>query len=383
MDTVLFFHTSRRQAWRKELAGAYRYARARGWRVQVVEPREGVTPPVARLIRFWDPAGCIVECSGNGGERLMPRLFKGLPTVFLGRDPKTLPETASFVAPAPNGVGERAAREFLGARLKSFAFVATSGDHFWSRDREREFARVVQMHGWECQVFGRKERFASDEARADALSAWIKALPKPCGILAENDYAAAEVLDLARRARIRVPSALAVIGVDNDTDLCENARPSLTSVALDFERAGYRASEILDGLVRDPAAPPVRETYPALGIARRGSTSAGTGVTPRILDALAYIRANACAGITAGDVAARMPGSRRYSEIEFRQATGRSILEEIQRVRFENVELMLRDRYRAIGAIANFCGWRNENALRAAFLKRYGCSMRAWRAANG
>jgi AraC-like DNA-binding protein len=102
-------------------------------------------------------------------------------------------------------------------------------------------------------------------------------------------------------------------------------------------------------------------------------------VPPRILDALAFIRENACAGISAGDVAARMPGSRRYSEMEFKRATGRSILEEIQRVRFENVELLLRDRYRVIGVIAGLCGWKSENALRTAFLKRYGCSMRQWR----
>ena len=44
MDTILFFHTSQREAWRRELAGAYRFARFRGWRVQVVEPREGGKP---------------------------------------------------------------------------------------------------------------------------------------------------------------------------------------------------------------------------------------------------------------------------------------------------------------------------------------------------
>ncbi len=39
----------------------------------------------------------------------------------------------------------------------------------------------------------------------------------------------------------------------------------------------------------------------------------------------------------------------------------------------------LRDRYRVIGVIAGLCGWKSENALRTAFLKRYGCSMRQWR----
>jgi LacI family transcriptional regulator len=237
MDTILFFHTSLRQAWRKELAGAYRYARTRGWRVQVVEPREGVTPPVARLAAFWNPVGCIAECSGDGGGRLSPRLFRGIPTVFLGRDPRSMPPEASFVAPSSAGIGERAARVFLEAGISSFAFIAQSARHFWSLDREADFANSLAIHGFKCRVFGRDVKWRQDGARASALAEFLKSLPRPCGILAENDYAAAEVLDLARKMRLHVPNDIAVIGVDNDADLCENARPSLTSVALDFEMA--------------------------------------------------------------------------------------------------------------------------------------------------
>ncbi len=386
MDTILFFHTSHRQAWRKELAGAYRFARTRRWRVQVVDPPEGgAAPQVRRLAEFWNPVGCIAECSGRGGERLRPALFGRIPTVYLGADPARLPPDASYVSPAPDGVGSLAARELLKAGFRSFAFVsAASGAPFWSRDRETEFAEAVRMHGHAFASFRpRTEKTLTDiEDRAAALGAWLKALPKPCGLLAENDYAAAEVLDLARRHRIRVPSALAVIGADNDTELCENARPALTSVALDFEAAGHRASEILDAIARDPTTPPMRETYPVLGLMRRGSTPVGSGVPPRILDALAFIREKACDGITAADVAARFRGSRRLAEIEFRRATGRAIYEEIERVRFERVELMLRDRYRSIGAIASLCGWRTEGALRSAFLKRHGVSMSEWRAGN-
>ncbi len=384
MDTVLFFHTSLRLAWRKELAGAYRYARTRGWRVQVVEPApDGKAPPVARIAAFWEAVGCIAECSGLGGDKLTPKLFRGLPVIFLGSNPNALPDSASFISPTPNGVGEQAAREFLKAGISSFAFVAKPGDSFWSRDRERDFVDALRLNGYDCSVFGREGEYSTDEVRAEALSAWLKELPRPCGLLAENDYAAAEVLDLARKERIKVPDELSVIGVDNDDGLCQNAKPTLTSVVLDFEQAGYRASEMLDRLVRNPDAPPMRETYPALGIMRRGSTPAGLGVPPRILKTLGFIREKACEGIGVDDAARLLPGSRRKAEIEFRRFTGRSIYEEIERVRFENVELLLRDRSRSVGAIAGLCGWRTENALRAAFLKRYGMSMSAWRATGG
>jgi AraC-like DNA-binding protein len=65
--------------------------------------------------------------------------------------------------------------------------------------------------------------------------------------------------------------------------------------------------------------------------------------------------------------------------MDFLRATGSTIKDEINRVRFERVELLLRVPSQRLGAIAHLCGWQTENALRAAFLKRYGVSMRAWR----
>ena len=378
MNTILFFHTSMRQAWRKELAGAYRFARARGWRVQVVEPSERA-PDIKELIGFWNPVGCIAECSGKPSRYFSVSSFGRVPVVFLGRDPRTLPSTASFITPAAKGAGAYAAREFLAKGIRSFAFLASPGNHFWSRDREDEFVRVLRLNGFRCSTFGRSGRFPSATARTSALARWLRSLPQPCGLMAENDYAAVEALDIARKVGINVPGGISVIGVDNDSDLCENARPQLSSILLDFEQAGYRALEILDARMANPSAAPIRETYPALGLMRRNSTPAGVGIPPRILAALTFIRERSSDGITAADVASQLYGSRRLAEIEFRRATGRSILEEILRVRFEKVELLLRDRSQRLGAIAHLCGWKTENALRTAFLKRYGMSMRAWR----
>ena len=170
MDTILFFHTSLRQAWRRELAGAYRYARTRGWRVQVVEPQEG-PPPVAELAKFWRPAGCIAECSGTGGALLTPRLFKGVPTVFLGNEPAMMPDRATFIAPAPSGIGERAAREFLEAGIASFGFVAKFADKFWSRDREKDFARTLALHPRRALCVAREGKTADfgEVARDDVV----------------------------------------------------------------------------------------------------------------------------------------------------------------------------------------------------------------------
>lgn len=382
MDTVLFFHTSRRQAWQKEQDGAFRFARTKGWRIQIVEPSR-TKPHVKELINLWHPVGCIVECSGEESSHFAAADFADIPTVFLGRDPRTLPRWASYVNPSPKGPGEKAAVELLKTGVRSFAFIASQGNHFWSRDREAEFRRILRLHGMDCAVFGRKERFHTEKARGKACMEFLKALPKPCGVMAENDYAAVYVLDLARHLKIAVPSQLAVVGVDNDPKLCENARPALSSVFLDFERAGYRTCEILATLIAEPSAGPVRETYSALGLLHRGSTPAGSGTSPRVAKMLAYIRERACDGISTADVAAQIPGSRRLAQMDFLRATGRTIMDELNDVRFERVEILLRTPSQRLGAVAALCGWKSENALRAAFLKRYGMSMRKWRETAG
>lgn len=378
MNTVLFFHTSRRQSWQKEKDGAFRFAHTRGWRIQIVEPTQA-KPQVKELIDLWNPIGCIVECSGEASDYFNPRDFSSIPTVFLGCDPRALPKWASFINPSSKGPGAIAAKELLKAGLQNFAFIAMGGDHFWSRDREAEFRQILKLHGMECSVFGRKVSFKTEKSRVRAFNTFLKSLPKPCGILAENDYAAVYALDLAGKLGIPVPSQLSVIGIDNDPLLCANARPVLSSVYLDFEQAGYRACEILAQLVDNPNAGPIRETYSALGLIHRGSTPSGSGTPPRVETMLSFIRQHACDGISAADVARQINVSRRLAQMDFLKATGRTIKDEINRVRFDRVEILLSCPSQQLDAIAGLCGWKSSNSLRSAFLKRYGMSMRQWR----
>ena len=50
--------------------------------------------------------------------------------------------------------------------------------------------------------------------------------------------------------RLTVPDEVAVLGVDDDEPICELADPPLSSVRPDYAQAGYRAAELLDGLMR-------------------------------------------------------------------------------------------------------------------------------------
>ena len=82
------------------------------------------------------------------------------------------------------------------------------------------------------------------------------------------------------------------------------------------------------------------------------------------------------------DVVATMGCSTRLAEMRFREVTGKTIREAIADIRMERAVVLLKGGATPIGDIAQACGYGTEAALRIAFRKRFGQSMRAWRNAT-
>ena len=211
-----------------------------------------------------------------------------------------------------------------------------------------------------------------------------------------------------------IPQDLTLIGVDNNPAICEGAAPTITSIQLDHERAGYAAAKAAGHATRDkrqatcgnarvsPACPVShvacrsfsacrlsRVASPAspllvspLLAVRRESTCGSGRREPHILAAVEMIRREACYGLTAQDVIDRAPGSKSLFNLRFREAMGHSVHDEIEYVRFEKVFTLLAQTDTAIGAIADMCGYRSNIALHKAFRLRTGKSMSVWRAQN-
>jgi len=215
------------------------------------------------------------------------------------------------------------------------------------------FHDMVALHGKRQRVFGATG--ARDSiSYVRRLKAWLAALPKPCGIMTANDFTAKSVLDLCTASGIRIPQDIAVVGVDNDENICLNVQPPLSSVLPDMESVGYEAMRLLDRIIRNPRMKPVCvEAGAALMVVRRESSRAHAAYRGDVEKAVALIRARACDGLRARDVVAAMQGSRRYAELAFRNATGHSILDEIQAVRMERARTLVHNSTYTVAAIAN------------------------------
>ena len=379
METILFFISSTRHTCGNRLEGIHRYARGRDWHVQVVE-RAFHKVNVRRQLDFWQPVGVIAEC-GSGASELNAEAFGAVPTVYFDAD-RAVHGPGCYVALDSAKVGALAAEHLLSLDLPHYAFAAFRLPLFWARERCEAFVEAVQRSR-RCgvSVFDPGREQVSD-VRQQAMEEWVRSLPRPCGVFAANDYVGEEIANICARMGISVPGDIAILGVDDDEQICENTMPTLSSIAPDFAHGGYLAAEMLGRLVDGDGPRNAFLRYEPGTVVVRQSTRHIAGSCERIADAVEMIRRRACEGISAKDVASYIGVPRRTAEMQFRAATGRSIHQEIDEVRFAKVFALLKNPRHTLDAIPDLCGFSTCVALRKAFKLRTGLSMREWRARN-
>ena len=367
----------------RTLAGIRRYAAARDWEVVSVPEDESRPERIRKILDAYSPiVGCVVENSDDA--RLPPRVFGGLPTVHLHAAPSLYGGRAARIATDNEAVAHAAFRELSACRPSSFAVVDYTERRAWARIRLRVFRELCAEAGMSCAVFLRRNETRVEKIAR--LEPWLAALPRRCAIFAVNDYSAEEVVIAAQAAGRSIPRDLSLLGVDNEVARCEARRPTISSIQLDFERAGFLAARFLAARMTDRApslsdSEPVASVGPLLAV-RRESTRGSGRREPRILEAVEMIRREACEGLTAAQLITRFPGSRWLFEKRFREAMGHSVLDEILHVRLERAFTLLSQTDTPIGAIADFCGFRSYWAVDALFRSRFGMSMGEWRRKN-
>ena len=380
MNTVLFITDLHVGSHVSEFAGVYDRAAAHNWRVIELEIARTVRP-LRELVSQWKPAGCILEgCPISAASAR--RTFRGIPVVNLDPGARAAASAHHTVTSDPGTIAQWAAKELLRTKPASFAYFGWCSKTVWSVERGRMFKEAVQRES--------NAPFANFDSEWDMgdtlgvqkrLAKFLGPLPKPVAIFAVNDYAAVQVSEACRLAGLSCPGDFTLAGVDNEEMHCECADPTLTSIEQDFRGAGRMAADLLAELMENPKLPPKHLKFGPVRLVRRQSTRSFMFHDPRITKAVERIRRDATTGLSAAEVLAEFPYSRRIAEKRFRAATGKTILEEIQDVRFEKVcELLLTDI--PIGHIAARCGMQSDSYLKRTFKARTGMTLRDWRNAH-
>jgi LacI family transcriptional regulator len=204
-------------------------------------------------------------------------------------------------------------------------------------------------------------------------------LPLPVGLFACNDDRGRQVLEACRFAGLAVPEEVAVLGVDNDAVFCDLADPPLSSIALNAETAGYRAAEVLDGMMHGRAVRPQKIAVEALRVVRRRSTDIVAVADSDVAAALQIIRREQGRGLSVAKVAAEVAVSRRHLERRFRETIGRTVLQEIQNARLEQAKRLLVETSHSISTVAEMSGFGSCSYFNQFFHERVGSTPRGFR----
>lgn len=379
MDTVLVFRTGEYETWLEKLGGIADCARERGWSLQVVDARHGRVD-LARLVRFWHPCGAIVDASGDT-SRLRLSAFARLPTVLM--TPQRTSEGFASVTSDSTAIARIAVLELLARDNQAYLFIDWPRDVAWARSKREAFADILALHGHALDVFRPTPREMHDRpALITRLCRHLATLSRPIGVFAVTDALGAATLDAARRARLDVPEDLMAVGVDDDAAICENCKPTLSSVRPAFRELGFTAGNLLQRILTQTDVPrPSREVTP-FGLVRRASSAVLRRADPIVPRATELIRTRAADGLDPAAVLALFPGSPRLAELRFKAATGMSVRAALLRAKLDRAKGYLRGGQLSIAAIANFCGWESDLAFRKAFKAHVGLTPTAYRASG-
>ena len=364
------------------LYGISRYARVNAhWNIRLIpfSGEDGRHP-----FPLPDEADGIISSeplAADAAKSSIPLVVIGTREKWLGRRMRSL----VFVRNDDAAIG-RFGAGFLKSlgKFRSFGFVPTNTPYYCSILRGEGFhAELKKSNVTDVREYCAERAVDGTDEDIKALGKWLADLPKPAAVMAVHDLRATHVLEAANMMKIKVPEQMAVIGVDNDELLCDFTSPQLTSIYPDHVKEGELAAATLQAMLKKGDSRHTRTFRSnAKSIVERESTRHISPATHLAEEAMSFIRHNALKGISAADVAKHLRASRRLCDLRFKECHGVTILETILKIRFSELKRRLASSNTSIGKIIAACGFTCESHAKRMFRKRFGMSMREWRASQ-
>ncbi|TQV80052.1 DNA-binding transcriptional regulator [Exilibacterium tricleocarpae] len=250
----------------------------------------------------------------------------------------------------------------------------------WGREREQAMLALTQADGYECQVYrGRETAPQTWHYTMNRLADWLLRLPTPIGIVAVTDARARHLLQACEEAELLVPDRVGVIGIDDDEIARHLSRISLSSVSQGCRDMGYHAARLLHLALSGRDIGRRRLLVPATGVAARQSTDFKALRHPDVMQAMHFIRQNACKGIKVDQVLDYVGVSRSNLEKRFKDEVGHTLHHEIHNAKLEKACLMLQSDSPAIAEVANICGYPSLQYMYAVFKKHFDATPKEYR----
>ncbi|PTX91383.1 substrate-binding domain-containing protein [Opitutus sp. ER46] len=354
---------------RERLLGVYEYAVQRNWNLLLV--RQDDAAGIERVIEMKVDGAILFDRSRHFHRQLRKH---GVFCVETSARNLELDDAAVFVDDA--AVGTVAAQHLESLGLEHFAYCGPDATHPPSVRRAASFAARLREKRFTVDTFAGVS--ATGDSQLSELSAWLRGLPKPTGILAFDDKIAERILAACRWAGLAVPEEIALVGAGNDELICELVEPGLSSVCIPTREIGRLAAEAIDAHYQGRAVPAQR-SLPPTEVVIRASSERLLVADPKVVAAIELIRARAHCPFGTDQIVDTIGIPRRTLERRFLASTGRTIHDFIIEFRLALAKQLLRRTHNTISEVARQSGYAALSAFTRMFVERVGCHPDAYR----
>lgn len=355
-------------------------AEKRDWRLLDIKMAGG------SLVGEERPIGAIIRCLPTD-PLVKPLREMGCPVLRIGRvehpdDPEVPAVLPDFVE-----AGRMAAEHFA---LRGFQNLAVVGlDQYKPMEPIRKglFERGEAL-GCTCRVhlFETQSNTPDDwdfkahryERRSRELIDWLKAIPKPVGLLACNESTASVISIMCQRSEIHVPGEVALLTVGDDRYQCQVSHVPISAVDTDPADLGRTAMRRLSELIAGQAVPPQTYVTPR-GIVTRRSTDILAVDHVAVAQAIRFMWDHMDKDLSVDDVALAVNKPRHTLHRLFRKHLKRGINEELRRARLERFRELLRTTDQTVEQLAPQVGFKTASFLTLAFRKTFSQTPRQYR----
>jgi len=302
-----------------------------------------------------------------------------MPTV-VAIETRRLDRSYCQVVCAGQEIGRMGAITLTGLGLRHFAYCGLEGLEF-SDNQAVGFINSIKEAGYSVEVYSSPTQHLGQSWYAEEgwLARWLSALPKPAGLMACNDDRARMLAEICQMQRIRVPDDIAILGVDNDEQVCRSASPPLSSIALGTERGGYEAAALLACLMAGRTPPARVITVSPTHVIPRQSTDVLAVEDPALVRALRFVRQNSNRNLRVTDLTLAAGLSRSALQDRFKLYLGRTPMDEIHRCRVDHLARLLTETNMTVGEIAAASGFEVDAHVARFFSRHTGLSPLAYR----
>lgn len=345
------------------MRGLCAYARpARSWVFRIRE----ASPAAVKAATAWNAHGIVAEPFGQE----VIDLLRGQAAPVVAVSSRSRGQLPS-VTVDNEAVGRMAAEHFLQRGYRHFAFFGARAAAY-SEGREAGYREVLSQQGLGCaslygaEIQGPRARW---ELAAKTVGRWLASLPKPVAVFASHDEKALLLSETCREYGLAVPEEVALLGVDDDELACEQACPTLSSIKLPTQVMGFEVAKMLDVLMagadraKDLLVQPV-------GVEARQSTDILAIADAEVSTAMRFINDHAADRITIAQVVKATGVCRRVLERRFRSVLGRTLLQEVHRVRLERAKELLAKTAMSVPKVARSSGFRDNYHLWSVFRQK-------------